>query len=185
MEPLPLPFDFPLRRKVDVWADNIFELLDRAGKEAWSQEAVTRTKPIALQSEMEVALCQLLTFFLEHKYLSLYSTSKFIPTISPYFGEIAMLLTHHAQDEAKHISVLSKRIEIGAGYQKISAATQYALKSILDMMDFSKSVFLHELLGQSTIVDIMRALGPVVNDDFTKQMFSKICSDEERHIAYG
>ena len=183
--PVPPEFDFSLKTTRDVWTEDLPRLLEEARLVRWNGVDLPWGSAKQLTDENEITLCQLLTFLVQNEYLSLYLASKFVSRITPYLGEVSLLLSYHVRDEANHIDVLTRRANLGAGFQKVSSATQYALKSVLEIEDFSKAIFLLYVMGDGSMADLLNFLSQSFPDDFTRVMFERIVSDERRHVSYG
>lgn len=183
--PVPPEFGFSLNNNTEVWSDNLPTLLEEARAVRWNGTDLPWRSVKPLNEELELSLCQLLTFLVQNEYLSLYLASKFVSRITPYLGEVSLLLSYNVRDEANHIDVITRRANLASGFQKVSSATQYALKSVLELEDFSAAVFVLYVMGDASIADLLSFLTETLRDDFTREMFGRIASDESRHVSYG
>lgn len=180
-------FEFPIRRKVVVWADPIAELVEQANAEQWNattdiEWAALRPLPEAL----ERAVCQSCTFLIENAYLALYLMAKFLPRVDPRFAEVVMLWSTQIHDEARHVEVFTKRaLANGGGLQYVSAATEWSLRMLFTHDEFSEASFLLHLLGEGTWVDLLQFLEDVVPDPVTAHICRRARQDHARHAAYG
>lgn len=182
---MPPEFSFSLKTSTEVWSDDLLTLLDEARSARWNDTDLPWESVKPLNEDLEVSLCQLLTFLVQNEYLSLYLASKFVSRITPYLGEVSLLLSYNVRDEANHIDVVTRRANLTSGFQKVSSATQYALKSVLELEDFSTAAFVLYVMGDASIADLLSFLSQSLRDDFTREMFERIASDESRHVSYG
>jgi CII-binding regulator of phage lambda lysogenization HflD len=185
IDPFAPDLNFSIRRKVEVWADNLEELYEKAKAEQWNASHINWNSLPTLPDEIEKAVSQLMTFLAENEYIALYLPAKFLPRISPYFNEVVLFLASQIVDEARHVEVFSKRAAIRSGPQHVSAATQYALKSLLEMEDYAKAKFLLNILGEGSFEDLFTFILEVAPDPVTREIISLAKRDEARHIAYG
>ncbi len=177
--------NFTIKRKIDVWADNLQDLYEKAKAEQWNASNINWNSLPPLPDEMEKAVSQLMTFLAENEYIALYLPAKFLPRISPYFNEVVLFLASQIVDEARHVEVFSRRAAIGSGPQHVSAATQYALKSLLEMEDYAKATFLLNILGEGSFEDLFTFILEVAPDPVTREIIGLAKRDEARHVAYG
>ncbi|MDE1853184.1 MAG: hypothetical protein KGI38_05475 [Thaumarchaeota archaeon] len=134
---------------------------------------------------MEKATSQLMTFLAQNEYVALYLPAKFLPRINPHFSEVVMFLSTQVVDEARHVEVFTKRAVVGAGLQRVSSGTQYALKSLLEIDDYVKAKFLLNILGEGTFDDLFTFLIEVAPDPVTREIIRLAKRDESRHVGYG
>jgi len=177
---------FTINSKIEVWADNLPSLYEKAKAEQWNASHDIPWSSIPkLPDDLEKAVSQLMTFLAENEYIALYLPAKFLPRINPHFAEVALFLSTQVADEARHVEVFSRRAVLGAGLQNVSSGTQYALKSLLDMDDYVKAKFLLNILGEGTFEDLFTFLIEVVPDPVTREIIRLAKRDESRHVAYG
>lgn len=186
IEPYVPNLGFTINRKADVWAENLVELYEKAKAEQWNASTdIPWSSLPKLPEETEKAISQLMTFLAENEYIALYLPAKFLPRINPHFNEVLLFLSSQLVDEARHIEVFTRRALVGAGPQYISAGTQHALKSLLQMDDYVKAKFLLNILGEGTFEDLFTFLLEIVPDPVTREIVKLAKRDEARHVAYG
>lgn len=177
---------FKINDKLQVWADNLEELYEKAKAEQWNATTdIPWHLKQPLPDDQEKAVSQLMTFLAENEFIALYLPAKFLPRINPHFTEATLFLSTQIVDEARHVEVFSKRALIGAGPQEVSSETQYALKSLLEIDDYIKAKFLLNILGEGTFDDLFTFLIPLLPDPVSKEMIRRAKVDESRHVAYG
>lgn len=177
---------FTINRKIDVWAENLTELYEKAKAEQWNASTdIPWNNLTKLPEDIERAVCQLMTFLAENEYIALYLPAKFLPRINPYYNEVLLYLSTQVVDEARHVEVFTKRALLGAGLQCVSASTQHALKSLLQIDDYVKAKFLLNILGEGTFTDLFTFLLEIVPDPVSRTILKLVKQDEARHVAYG
>jgi hypothetical protein len=185
IDPLAPELNFTIKRKLDVWADNLSELYEKAKAEQWNASTINWASLPQLPEGIEKAVSQLMTFLAENEYIALYLPAKFLPRISPYYNEVVLFLASQIVDEARHVEVFSKRAAIRLGPQHVSAATQYSLKSLLEMENYAKAKFLLNILGEGSFEDLFTFILEVAPDPVTREIIGLAKRDEARHVAYG
>ncbi len=177
---------FTINRKIDVWAENLDELYEKAKAQQWNATTDIQWNNIAkLPDDIEKAICQVMTFLVENEYIALYLPAKFLPRINPHFNEVLLFLSTQVVDEARHVEVFARRALQGAGLQYVSSATQHSLRSLLKIEDYAKAKFLLNILGEGTFEDLFTFLLEIVPDAVTRDIIKLAKRDESRHVAYG
>lgn len=186
IEPYVPDLGFTINRKTDVWAENLGELYEKAKAQQWNASVdIPWSSLPKLPGETEKAISQLMTFLAENEYIALYLPAKFVPRINPHFNEVLLFLSTQLVDEARHIEVFTRRALVGGGLGYVSAGTQHALKSLLQMDDYVKAKFLLNILGEGTFDDLFTFLLEIVPDPVTREIIKLVKRDEARHVAYG
>ena len=180
-------FDFPVNKKVQVWAENIADLVEQAKLGQWNASTAIpwgHLKP--LPTDLEQAVCQICTFMIQNEYLALYLPAKLLSRVDPRFTEVVLFLASQVEDEARHVEVFTKRaLANGGGLQFVSAATEWSLKSLLNQEDFTSASFLLHILGEGTFMELLNFLEDVSPDPVTATIFKMARQDEGRHVGYG
>ena len=187
VDPKTPDFGFPIRRKIDVWSDNIADLVEQAKSGQWNATTDIPWRDLPeLPEYMERAVCQIMTFLIQNEYLALYIPAKFLSRIDPSFSEVVMFLSSQVMDEARHVEVFTKRaLANGGGLQYVSSATEWSLQSLLAQEDFTDVSFLLHVLGEGTFMELLKFLEEVAPDPVTAQIFKMARQDEGRHVGYG
>lgn len=187
IDPNTPPFDFPVNKRIEVWSDNIADLVEQAKLGQWNAATAIpwhELKPLA--AEMEHAVCQICTFMIQNEYLALYLPAKLLTKVDPRFTEVVLFLASQVEDEARHVEVFTKRaLANGGGLQYVSAATEWSLKSLLSQDDFTDASFLLHLLGEGTFMELLKFLEEIAPDPVTAMIFRLARQDEGRHVGYG
>ncbi len=179
-------FGFGITRRDDVWTDALVDLYQKAKAEQWdASRDIPWDRIPPLPVDLDRAVCQVATFLAENELIALYLPAKFLPRISPYYAEVAQFLATQIADEARHLEVFTRRAQAGSGLGRVSAETQYALKSLFDIEDYTRAKFLLNLLGEGTFEDLFNFIADVAPDPVTKEIIRRVKADEGRHVAYG
>lgn len=180
-------YGFAINRKEEVWADNLADLYEQAKSAQWDASTSIQWDDLpALDADLELAVCQIMTFLAENEYSALYIPSKFLPQINPQFTEVVLFLATVINDEARHIEAFTKRaLANGGGLQYASAATEWSLFSLLVQEDYFNSSFLLHVLGEGTFLDLLRFCEEHSPDAVTRDVVRRARQDEARHVAYG
>jgi len=181
-EPTP-KLTFPIGRKELVWAEDIEYFITMLRVERWSLDYMLQQS--VQNSSKEESLCQIVTFLIENEFTSIQQFSNFLPKISCYYAQPRTALAYIIRDEAKHSEGLLWRLERGGGAQKSSAATQYALKSVAEINDFTTFMFIVGILGKAALSSMTRILSTRMYDDVLGQLLSHISLDEELHTSFA
>ncbi len=177
---------FDITRRDDVWTDSLADLYQKAKAEQWdAARDIPWDRIPVLPEDLDRAVCQVATFLAENELIALYLPAKFLPRISPYYAEAAQFLATQIADEARHFEVFTRRAQAGSGLGRVSAETQYALKSLFDIDDYVRAKFLLNLLGEGTFEDLFNFIADVAPDPVTKDIIRRVKADEGRHVAYG
>jgi hypothetical protein len=106
--------------------------------------------------------------------------------IHPHFREVMQLLATQAADEARHVEVFSRRALLSGGPLGTSGAGGRAsLQTLLGEPDFTTASFLLSVLGEGTLVDLLRFLHRHAPDPVTAGVTRLALHDEARHVAFG
>ncbi|HET9000325.1 MAG TPA: ferritin-like domain-containing protein [bacterium] len=187
IDPSTPPFDFPFNKKVEVWTENIADLVEQAKLGQWNAATAISWHDLKpLPADVEQAVCQVCTFMIQNEYLALYLPAKLLTKVDPRFTEVVLFLASQVEDEARHVEVFTKRaLANGGGLQYVSAATEWSLKSLLDQEDFTNASFLLHILGEGTFMELLKFLEEVSPDPVTATIFRMARQDEGRHVGYG
>jgi hypothetical protein len=177
---------FDIVHREDVWTDAIMDLYQKAKAAQWDAARDIPWDQIPkLSEDLDRAVCQVATFLAENELIALYLPAKFLPRISPYYAEVAQFLATQIADEARHLEAFVRRARAGAGLGRASAETQYALKSLFDIDDYTRAKFLLNVLGEGTFEDLFNFIADVAPDPVTREIIRRVKADEGRHVAYG
>jgi TusA-related sulfurtransferase len=170
-----------------AWAPASSELYDQASAGHWNGSTdIPWNQLQKLDSELERAVCQMMTFLAENEFSALYVPAKWIARIHPHFVETVLFLSTQVRDEARHIEVFVKRaLANGGGLQFSSASTQQSLKSLLDREDFLEATFLLSVLGEGTFLDLLRFVEAHGPDSVTREIARRTRVDESRHVHFA
>lgn len=181
------PFDFALRDKPLVWADEAARLYEQAAAAQWDPAtAVDWSAPFEIPEEVEDAVVQVMTYLIENETAALIVPARFAGQVHPHFREVQQLLAIQAADEARHIEVftrraLLKRRELGLS----TAGGQASLKTLLDEPDFELASFLLSVLGEGSFLSLLWFLHQYGPDPVTRDVARLAAQDEARHVAFG
>lgn len=187
-DPALLPdFPFTLNRRDETWAETTADLYEQAKGAQWDASRDIRWDALPdLPSDVEWAVCQLMTFLAENEYAALYIPAKFLPRINARFAEVVLFLSTIINDEARHIEVFTKRaLANGGGLQYSSALTEQSLHGLLVQEDYFRSSFLLHVLGEGTFLELLEFIERHAPDPVTADVVRRARLDEGRHVAYG
>jgi len=187
IDPSTPAFEFPFNLKVEVWTENIADLVEQAKLGQWNAATAIAWQDLKpLPVDLEQAVCQICTFMIQNEYLALYLPAKLLTRVDPRFTEVVLFLATQVEDEARHVEVFTKRaLANGGGLQYVSAATEWSLKSLLNQEDFTNASFLLHILGEGTFMELLKFLEEVSPDPVTASIFRMARQDEGRHVGYG
>jgi TusA-related sulfurtransferase len=180
-------YPFALNRKEDVWADSLPDLYEQAKSQQWNATTDIPWGDLEeLPSDVERAVCQLMTFLAENEYAALYIPAKFLPRINAQYVEAVLFLGTMIADEARHIETFTKRaLANGGGLQYSAALTEWSLHGLLVQEDYFRSSFLLHVLGEGTFLDLLDFISQHAPDPVTAEVVRRARLDEGRHVAYG
>lgn len=180
-------FPFDVLEAGQAWSESAAELYEQAAAAHWvgSRDIPwNRLRPI--DEELELAVCQIMTFLAENEYSALYVPAKWIARIHPNFAETILFLSTQVSDEARHIEVFVKRaLANGGGLQFSTASTQASLKSLLDQDDFLQASFLLSVLGEGTFLDLLKYVEAHAPEEVTREIARRTRVDESRHVHFA
>jgi hypothetical protein len=170
-----------------VWADIAPRLYAAAAATQWDPAtAADWSAAIALPTEVEHAVVQIMTYLVENEQAALIIPARLLSQIHPHFREVMQLLATQAADEARHVEVFSRRALLGGGPVGTSGAGGRAsLQTLLSEPDFTTASFLLSVLGEGTFVDLLRFLHRHAPDPVTADVTRFALRDEARHVAFG
>jgi len=180
-------FHFRLNKKSEIWASNAAELYKQALAAQWNPEiAIEWSSPMRHSQDLEVAVVQVMTYMIENENAALLIPAKFLSQLHPHYREVQALLAIQIADEARHIEVFTRRIQLYGSEPALSTVGgQLSLKTLLDEHDFSVAEFLLSVLGEGTFVDLLQFLTQYAPDPVTKQICLLAGRDESRHVSFG
>ncbi len=180
-------FAFTLRRKREVWARELDSIHKQAAANQWS---ATRDIPWEslpkLPAELEVAVCQMMTFLTENEFAALYVPARFIPRIHPHYREVVEVLAVQVADEARHAEAFTRRAEAGGcGLGTSAVSSQLSLQTLLEEPDFTTATFLLCVMGEGTFLTLLKFLEDHAPESVTATLANLARRDEARHVAFG
>ena len=178
---------FRLDQKADVWAENAADLYAQACAAQWNADtAIDWTAAFSLPDAVEDAVVQVLTYMVENEVAALMVPARFLGQLHPHFREVQALLSIQIADEARHIDVFTRRIQLKGREPALSTAGgQASLKTLFDEADFSVVEFLLSVLGEGTFVNLLLFLREHAPDPVTREVARLAARDEARHVAFG
>jgi hypothetical protein len=103
-------FDFRLREKDVVWADDLHQLYRQAAAAQWDPHAALPwDADFDLPDEVEDAVVQVMTYLIENENAALSVPARFLGQVHPHFREVVQLLAIQVADEARHVEVFTRR----------------------------------------------------------------------------
>lgn len=177
---------FRLDRRDEIWTALAPQLYRQALAGQWDPaEAIDWTRP-ENHPVIEAALVQVLTFLIENEEAALVVPARFLGQVHPHFREVQQMLATIAADEARHIEVFHRRIELTGlepGLSSVSGRT--SLQTLLDEPDFAIATFLLSVMGEGTFLSLLSFLERHAPDAVTRRISRLVRADESRHVAFG
>jgi hypothetical protein len=178
---------FGLSTKIDVWADDVPRLYERALAGQWDPataipwDAARSADPI-----VEQAVVQVMGYLVENEEAALVVPARFLGQIHPHFAEVQHLLAIQVADEARHAHTFARRARLGdVGPSLSGAGGRASLQTLLDEPDFATAGFLLSVLGEGSFLSLLGFLERHGPDDCTRTIARLVRADEARHVAFG
>jgi hypothetical protein len=180
-------FSFPLRRKRDIWGEELQTIYERAVSSQWSAARDIPWKNLPKHApELEGAVCQVMTFLTENELAALYVPARFLARIHPHYREVISVLAMQIADETRHMEVFTRRAEEGGlGLGTTAASSQLSLQTLVEEPDFSIAFFLLSVMGEGTFLALLQFLQQYAPDAVTAELLRLAHRDESRHVAFG
>jgi len=180
-------FSFPLRKKREIWCEELETLYSKAVSNQWSAARdIPWNKLPKLPKEVEGAVCQVMTFLTENEFAALYVPARFLARIHPHYREVTAVLAMQVVDEARHVEVFTRRAEEGGlGLGTTANSSQLSLQTLIEEPDFSTAFFLLSVMGEGTFLSLLKFLEDHAPDPVTAALMRLAHRDEGRHVAFG
>jgi hypothetical protein len=180
-------FGFTLRRKREVWANELASIYKQATANQWSAARdIPWDQLPKLPAEVEAAVCQVMTFLTENEFAALYVPARFIPRIHPHYREVVEVLAMQIVDEARHAEAFTRRAEAGGhGLGTTAVSGQLSLQTLLEEPDFTTAAFLLCVMGEGTFLTLLKFIEEHAPEHITASMARLAHRDEARHVAFG
>jgi hypothetical protein len=180
-------FQFRLNKKEEIWSSKASELYQQAVSAQWNANtAIDWSQPKNHSDLLETAVVQLMTYMIENENAALIVPARFLGQLHPHFREVQAVLSIQIADEARHIDVFWRRIQLyGCTPGLSTAGGQASLKTLLDESQFGIAEFLLSVLGEGTFVDLLQFIHRFAPDEATRQISFLAAKDESRHISFG
>jgi TusA-related sulfurtransferase len=180
-------FMFTLNEKRNVWAEELSAIYRQGVSNQWSAvKDVPWAELPQLATEIEVAVCQIMTFLTENEFAALYVPARFIPRIHPHYREVVEVLAVQVVDEARHAEAFTRRAEAGGvGLGTTASSGLLSLQTLLEEPDFTIAAFLLCVMGEGTFLSLLGFLEQCAPDPVTKTLMLLAHRDEARHVAFG
>jgi hypothetical protein len=180
-------FSFTLNQKRQIWADELATLYRQAVNNQWSATRDVAWGGLAkLPSDLESAVCQVMTFLTENEFAALYVPARFIARIHPHYREVVEVLAMQVVDEARHAEAFVRRAEAnGRGLGTTAASSQLSLQTLIEEPDFTTAAFLLCVMGEGTFLTLLKFIEMYAPDPVTATLARLAHRDEARHVAFG
>lgn len=178
---------FDLDDRELVWADLAPKLYAQAAAGQWDPAtAIDWAAPRDLESDVESAVTQVMTYLVENEQAALVVPARFLGRIHPHFREVVQLLAVQVADEARHIEVFTRRALLSGGQLGTSGAGGRAsLQTLVAEPDFVLASFMLSVLGEGSFLNLLAFLERHAPDPVTRQVSRLALQDEARHVAFG
>jgi hypothetical protein len=178
-----------VQTKADIWADNCALLYEEAISRQWASATDIPWEMLTpLSDEMERAMCQLCTHFVEVEFSAGDAPSQWVRRMSPEHFEAKLFLTSQVGDEARHLEVFRKRaLANGGGLMRQSAGNGQpgATRLLLEFQDFTEMSVITHVVGEGQVLTMFRMGELVSSNEAEKRIFKLVAQDEARHVAFG
>lgn len=180
-------FDFPLRTRSEIWADDAARLYAQAVAAQWDPaSAIAWDAPFELPDHVEDAVVQVMTYLIENETAALVIPARFASQVHPHYREVLQLLAIQAADEARHLEVFTRRALLKRGRPGLSTTGgQASLKTLVEERDFAEATLLLSVLGEGSFLSLLRFLHEEAPDPITREISRLAAQDEARHVAFG
>jgi hypothetical protein len=180
-------FAFALNKRDEIWAATAGELYRQAVAAQWDpQTAVDWDAPFDVSPDIEAAVAQVMTYLIENENAALIVPARHLGQVHPHYREVQQLLAIQCADEARHIEVFTRRLQLrGHGPSLSTAGGQLSLRTLLQTPDFSSATLMLSVLGEGTFVNLLNFLVEYAPDPVTRQICRLTARDEGRHVAFG
>jgi hypothetical protein len=187
VEPGGPAFPFTLDDKATVWTDSAAAVYRQAAASQWDPAtAVDWSAPFALDTDVEAAVVQVMTYLVENENAALAVPARFMGQVHPHFREVVQALAVQAADEARHVEVFSRRALLrGAAPGLSTVGGQASLLTLLQEPDYAVAHFLLSVLGEGTFLPLLAFIEEHGPDPVTRQVTHLALADEARHVAFG
>jgi hypothetical protein len=180
-------FSFPLRKKREIWGEDLQAIYTAAVANQWSAaKDIAWNQLPKLPQEVERAVCQVMTFLTENEFAALYVPARFLARIHPHYREVTAVLAMQVVDEARHVEAFTRRAEAGGlGLGTTAVSSQLSLQTLVEEPDFSIAFFLLSVMGEGTFLSLLKFLETRAPDPVTASVMRLAHRDEGRHVAFG
>ena len=179
-------FDWRLRERRALWAEDVAELAEQSSAEQWdASRDIPWAAALEVPEPLQRAITQVMTFIAQNEYAALYVPAAFLPQVHPAYPEALLWLAGHVHDEARHVEVFTKRALLGGEPGVALAATELSLRTLLDEHDFTNAALLLNVLGEGTFLDLLRFVERHAPDAATAAAARLAHRDERRHVHFG
>jgi hypothetical protein len=169
-----------------MWTDDVGDLVEQASRQQWdASRDIPWEAALGIDPTKEKAVAQLMTFLAQNEYAALYVPGGFLPEVNPQLVEVALWLSSHVFDEARHIEVFTKRALITGIESYALSSTELSVQTLLDERDFTSASLLLNVLGEGTFLDLLRFIELKAPDRATAAAAKLAHRDEQRHVHFG
>ncbi len=166
-----------------AWAESIEMLYEEALQRQWSSARdIPWHELTELPDDVELAMCQVATFFNQVEFIAGDQPGKWIQHVSPDHFEVGMFLSTQVMDEARHLDVFRKRALANGG--KLMYGNEPA-SAALAQWDFSQMTAQLHVLGEGFVQTMFRMGEWFAQNEPEKKLFRLAAQDESRHVAFG
>lgn len=178
--------EWRLSERDAMWTDDVGDLVEQASRQQWdASRDIPWEAALGIDPTKEKAVAQLMTFLAQNEYAALYVPGGFLPEVNPQLVEVALWLSSHVFDEARHIEVFTKRALITGIESYALSSTELSVQTLLDERDFTSASLLLNVLGEGTFLDLLRFIELKAPDRATAAAAKLAHRDEQRHVHFG
>jgi hypothetical protein len=169
--------------KSESWSASIQMLYEEAHARQWSSATDVPWKELTqLPDDVELAMCQLMTFLTQVEFIAADLPGRYLLQISADHYEVALFVATQIMDEARHEDVFRKRaLANGCGLLQGGPGAV----GLLQVTDFTEMTTLLHLVAEGFVQSLFRMGELISNNEAEKRMFRLAAQDESRHVAFG
>ncbi|HWO93586.1 MAG TPA: ferritin-like domain-containing protein [Dehalococcoidia bacterium] len=169
--------------KAVAWSESVELLYEEALQRQWSSARdIPWDQLTELPDDVELAMCQVATFFNQVEFIAGDQPGRWVQNLSPDHFEVGLFLSTQVMDEARHLDVFRKRALANGG--KLMLGNEPA-SGALAQWDFSQMTAQLHVLGEGFVQTMFRMGEWYSFNEAEKKIYRLAAQDESRHVAFG
>jgi hypothetical protein len=169
--------------KALVWADNVIPLYEIAIRDRWASATdLPWTSLHPLATDLERAICQLMTELAERSYFESVLLGSWLPEISYGYLELKLFLATVIYDLARHAEAFRKRALANGGGLGLQAPTDYA-RAAKEARSFPELVAIL-FVQDSTLLTLFEEGEQFAHNELERELYRLCARDRRRMMDY-